>query len=168
MSLMGHNRVMFHRAYDEALDLFEHAIELCPNDSETLIWSVPTFALAGQPERAVEVGSKALGLSPLDPFSFRNEHFLSLAKYAAGDFESSAELGLSSFKKAPNYGSNIRATVAALAAAGRHGEALPLVEQHGRVEPGFAVEDFIVRQGFRSEEDRRLFCDRLIEAGMPK
>ena len=168
LAMWSHNRMIFYRAYDDALDQISTALELSPNDSETLIWSVPTLAYAGAPHQAVEIGTRAAQLSPLDPFAFRNDHFLSLAHYATGDYDRAADLGLSSFQRAPSYGSNLRATIAALVAAGRRGEATTLIDHHSTIEPGFSVRDYFTWQGFRSDEERRAFCEKLIEAGLPE
>ncbi|MEM8730673.1 MAG: BTAD domain-containing putative transcriptional regulator [Pseudomonadota bacterium] len=168
LALWGHSRHMFDREIAGPLDLFERAVALCPNDSETLIWTVPGTAMNGRAKAAIERGRKAMDLSPLDPFRFRNEHFLSLACYLDGDFDQAADLGLASFRQAPDYGSNLRATIAALVSAGRIDETPELVVQHGGVEPEFSVEKFIPYHGIRDPLERRKFGDRLIEAGLPK
>ncbi|MCB1342871.1 MAG: hypothetical protein KDK24_17745 [Pseudooceanicola sp.] len=167
LALWGHSRMIFEREYDRALENLDTARELCPNDSETLVWSVPTLAYTGEAERAIQLGERAIRLSPLDPFAFRNEHFLSLAYYSAGEFDRAAQLGLSSFERAPSYGSNIRVTIAALEASNRMDEAQPLLSRHQRIEPDFSLNDYFSWQGFRSDTVRRQFCDRLHSAGLP-
>ena len=168
MALWGHSRFMFEREHDAAIRLFREAVDLYPNDSETLIWSVPGLAHGGDPAGAVENGTRAMQLSPLDPFLFRNEHFLSVAYYANENFDAAADLGLSSFRRAPDYSSNLRATIAALSAADRLDEAEPLVSHHCEIEPEFSVESFIPRHGFRDEADRRRYGVHLIRAGIPR
>ena len=166
IALWAHTRFIFDREYDEPLRLLDNALDLCPNDSETLIWSVPALGLTGHPARAIQNGKRAIELSPLDPFMFRNEHFLALAYYANGEYDISADLGLSSFHHAPNYGSNIRATIAALIAAGRNTETSALVEQHNTIEPSFSVEKFLPNHALRDREQRLEFGKQLIEAGL--
>lgn len=167
MALWAHNRMMFDRDYDAALSLLENAIDLCPNDAETLAWSVPTLTTTSNADDAVRNGRKALELSPYDPFIFRNEHFLSFALFTQGDFDKSAEYGFSSFRRAPNYSGNIRATIAALTAAGRQAEAAPLVEHHIKINPEFSVTEFQKIQGFRDPVDREAFAILLLDAGLP-
>ena len=167
LALWGHSRMILHREYDVALQAFDTALDLCPNDSETLVWSVPTLAYTGDAARAIELGQRAVNLSPLDPFAFRNEHFLSLAHYSAGEYDRSADLGLSSFRRAPSYSSNIRATIAALHASDRLDEATPLLTHHRTIEPDFSLDDYYGWQGFRSNSMRQEFCDRLRHAGIP-
>jgi tetratricopeptide (TPR) repeat protein len=167
LGLWGHGQLMFHHRYDDALNAVNTAIDLCPSDAETLIWAVPTFAMSGNPERGIEIGEKAVRLSPLDPFAFRNEHFLGIAHYAAGNFARSAALGLSSYQRAPNYASNLRTTIASLVAIERTDEAKEMVARHHTVEPDFTVEELFARQTFKSNTQRREYCDQLLAAGMP-
>ncbi|MEM7683350.1 MAG: BTAD domain-containing putative transcriptional regulator [Pseudomonadota bacterium] len=168
IALLAHARFMFRREHDAAMDLGARAIALNPNDSETLIWSVPALAYSGAPARAVENGEKAIRLSPLDPFAFRNEHFLSVAHYVNGDYDSAVRLGLSAFRKAPNYSSNIRATIASLSAADRLDDAGELVAQHASLHPEFSVRAFIPQHGFRDAADREAYARHLRRAGLPK
>lgn len=167
MALWAHNRMMFDRDYDAALSLIGDAIDLSPNDAEALAWSVPTLTTTRHADDAVRNGRKALELSPYDPFIFRNEHFLSFALFSQGDYDASAEYGFSSFRRAPNYSGNIRATIAALMAAGRRTEAVPLVEHHIMINPDFSVSEFEKIQGFRDPKDRKAFATLLLDAGLP-
>lgn len=167
MALWAHNLMMFDRDYNVALGLLKDAIELCPNDAEALAWSVPTLTTTRHAEEAVKNGQRALELSPYDPFIFRNEHFLSFALFASGDYDKSAEYGFSCFRRAPNYSGNIRATIAALIAAGRQAEAAPLVEHHIKINPDFSVTEFQKVQGFRDPTDRKHFARLLMDAGLP-
>ncbi len=51
IALLAHCRTLFDRAHGDALRLFERALEICPNDSETLAWTVPTLAYCDRPGR---------------------------------------------------------------------------------------------------------------------
>ena len=144
--------------------MIEDAIELCPNDAETLAWTVPTLANTRHVNSAVRNGIKALALSPFDPFVFRNEHFLGLALYVLGDYDQSSEKGLSCFRRAPNYRSNIRLTIAALTAAGRNQEAVELVEHHSAITPDFSVTKFKTILGMQDPNDRENFASHLLAA----
>ena len=167
IALLAHCRMLFEQRYDEALAMFDEALAVLPNDSETLIWTVPTLAYAGHPHRAIENGYRANILSPLDPFLFRNEHFLSVAHFVAGEYERAAELGLSCYRRAPDYGSNLRMTIAALQAAGRGAEAVPLVTRHQALNPKFSVTAFMPGHRLRDVVARERFAGWLIEAGLP-
>jgi TolB-like protein len=167
LALLGHCRTMFGQRHDEALHLFDTALAVCPNDAEALTWTVPTLSFCDDTPRAIAHGEKALALSPLDPFMFRNEHFLSIAHYAAGDMELAAKLGLSSHARAPDYSSNLRMTIAALSASGRSDEGRALVERHNRLHPEFSVSRHLPQIGFRRADLRNAYARHLIEAGLP-
>lgn len=168
LAFWAHARFMFEREHDSAIELIEHAVDASPNDSETLAYCVVALAHGGRSQDAVDIAERTLKLSPIDPLIVRNEHFASIAHYAQRDYDKASELGLSSFRRSPRYGSNLRATIAALVAADRISETAPLVAQHMLLEPGFSVADFVPRHGFRHEKDRVLYGNRLIAAGLPK
>lgn len=168
LAFWAHTRFMFAREHDIAIEFVEQALNAAPNDAEALANCIVALAHGGRAEQAVSVADRALSLSPLDPWLFRTQHFASIAYYARGDFRSAASLGLSAFKQAPNYLSNVRATIAALVADERLGDAEPLVTHHNAMEPGFSVEAFVPRHGFRHEKDRRLYGDRLLRAGLSR
>ena len=166
MAMWGHFKIILERNYDAAIELFDEAVSLNPNDSETLNWSVPTLAYSGYADKAVKNAKLAMRLSPYDPFLFRNEHFLSIAYYADGDFDRAAQYGLSSFKRVPAYTSNIRTTIASMVAAGRKAEITDLLDAHVIAEPNFSTAGFLPNQGFRLETDKELYGNRLLQAGL--
>ena len=113
-------------------------------------------------------GKKAIELSPYDPFLARNEHFLSFALFTKGDFDHSADYGISCYQRHPNfYSGNLRVTIAALCAAGRKQETISLVERHNELLPDFTVSKFKQRQRLRYADDREAFASLLLAAGLP-
>ena len=78
-----------------------------------MMWSSPTFAYLGYPTEARKRAERAIELSPMDPYLFRYEHFLSIAHYAAENYEEAAHWCQRSLKRNPRYTSNLRATAAA-------------------------------------------------------
>ncbi len=168
LAMWGHNKfLLMDRDYDSSFRLFEQAMRLSPNDSETLIWTVPALAYGGQPTLALENAQRAFSLSPADPFLFRNEHFLSVAHYVNGNYEDAARLGLSCFRRAPNYSSNTRATIASLVSLGRSEDARLLVEHHNAIAPDFSVGMFKANHGYRDPDDREDYARKLVDAGLP-
>jgi tetratricopeptide (TPR) repeat protein len=167
LALFGHNRTIAGRHYEEAMTLFERALNAVPNDAETWMWTAPTFAYVGRAEEAIQRAERAIALSPQDPFMFRQEHFLGIAHYAAGHHEEAVHWGRRSELGNPNYTSNLRITAAALVALGHPGEAEPLVRRVMALEPGFRAAAFIRTQAFRDDAQRALYGQRLVEAGFP-
>lgn len=166
LAMAGHNHTILRRRHEDALALFDLALGTAPNDAETLMWSAPTFAFLGEGREAVRRAERAIALSPQDPLAFRYAHFLSIAHYAANDVDAAAAWGLRSLRANPDYTSNLRMTAAALAAAGRLGEARPLARRVMELEPRFRVGALVSRLPFRDPAIRRRYGDQLIATGM--
>lgn len=166
MALLGHNRLIFSYKYDEAQSYFDRAVDHMPSDAETLNWTVPGLTYAGNPKRAIENGERSLALSPFDPFRFRNQHFLSIAHYSAGNFDQAAALGLESYESNPSYVSNLRFTIASLFASGQKSKARDLVAYHHEIEPDFRVSGLMSRHPYRSRKKRDQYGAHLVEAGL--
>jgi TolB-like protein/DNA-binding winged helix-turn-helix (wHTH) protein/Tfp pilus assembly protein PilF len=167
LAMFGHNRTIIGRNYDEALELLDRAAAAGPNDAEALIWSAPTLAYVGRSDEAIHRAERAIKLSPQDPYLFRYEHFLSLAYYAAGDLENAVRIGLSSDRRNPNYTSNLRITVAALAGLGKIAEAAPLVKRLRALQPGISVSRSLPHYAFRDQSMRERHGKFLRLAGIP-
>ncbi|MCA3279836.1 MAG: winged helix-turn-helix domain-containing protein [Roseomonas sp.] len=167
LAMFGHNRTIAERRYDEALSLLDRAVAAGPNDAEALMWTVPTLAFVGRSVQAIERAERAIKLSPQDPHLFRYEHFLSIAHYAAGNYEYAAELGMSSYARNPKYLSNLRITIGSLSGQGRLEEARSLVKQLLTLQPDVQVEQLVRVSPFRYP-DRREHHGRLLRlAGVP-
>jgi tetratricopeptide (TPR) repeat protein len=156
------------RDYASSETLLSQAFALAPNDVETLCWTVPTLSYIGQTEEAIRRAQRALSLSPLDPFRFRHEHFLSIAYYAADDFESSASWGLRSWERNRNYSSNLRITVAALSAAGKVDKARELAQQLLSIQPALSARETASTSGYHVPDRRQMYARHLVAAGIPE
>lgn len=167
LAILGHNRTILNREYDEALRLFDRALSAAPNDAESIMWSGPTFAYAGNASEAVRRLERAIALSPYDPFAFRYEHFLCIAKYAAREYDEAAHWGRRSLSGNPHYISSLRITAASLVASGHLNEAQELAGLVIDLQPDFRVTPMIQRQAFRDEVVREDFGKHMIAAGLP-
>lgn len=167
LAMYAHNQVMLARGLSTSIGLVETALEQAPNDAEALLWSVPTLAFANRSAEAVEYGRKAIELSPRDPYLFRYYHFLSIANFAAGDFQAAADCGRKSFELNVNYTSNLRMTAAALVEIGDLAQARELAAAMVRLDPSFSVQAFRKKQPFSDLSTGERYAQRLIEAGLP-
>jgi len=70
LAFYGHARSFLYRDYDQALVLFERALDSAPNDSIAWKWSCATFAYIGDGEEAARRAERALALSPHDLFIY--------------------------------------------------------------------------------------------------
>ena len=167
LALLGHTCTTRSRDYDEALNLFDRALDSSPNDAETLMWSSPTYSFIGEAGEGIRRAERAISLSPHDPFLFRYEHFLSIGHYSAGDFTAAVDYGRRSLQRNPHYTSNLRLTAAALVGLGHKDEARALTKKVMELQPGFRVAPFIAQQAFRDEDRRNQFGNQLLDAGLP-
>ncbi len=167
LAMLGHNRAILARGYEEAVDLFDRALDAAPNDAETWMWSSPTYAFLGETTEAVRRAERAIALSPEDPLRFRYQCFAAIAHYAAEDFERSASWARRSVAANPNYTSALRVGIGAMMEIGAAPEAREMAARVLALEPGFRVGPFIERQPFRDEARRRAYGRRLQEAGLP-
>lgn len=167
LAMLGHNRAILSRGYDEAVALFDRALEAAPNDAEAWMWSSPTYAFRGEAAEAVRRAERAIALSPEDPLRFRYQCFAAIAHYAAEDFERAASWARRSVAANPNYTSALRIGIGALMETGAEEEARHMAARVRELEPAFRVAPFIERQPFRDEVVRRAYGRRLQEAGLP-
>jgi hypothetical protein len=107
-----------------------------------------------------------LSLSPLDPFRFRHECFLSLAYFAADNFAEAAAWGLRSYERNTNYTANLRVTIASLATIGHVDQARELVSHLLKLQPQLHANESAARMPFVSDEKKRLYGLGLIKAGV--
>jgi hypothetical protein len=155
------------RDYVTGTGLLDQAFNMSPNDVETLCWTVPTLSYVGSTDEAIRRAQRVLNLSPLDPFRFRHEHFLSLGYFAADQFAEAAEWGLRSYQRNANYTGNLRVTVAALAAVGRTKEANSMTKELMALQPGLRALEIASIGGNQDTERRRKYADLLMKAGVP-
>lgn len=167
LALFGHSRTIMEQDFVSGESLLDDAFRMAPNDVETLTWSMPTLSYIGKADEAVRRGERALSLSPLDPFRYRHEHYLSIAYFSLNRFDDAAVWGLRSYKRNPNYTSNLRTTVAALVGAERLEEAKSLRENLMLLQPNLRARKVANTAGSQSAERRRLYADFLVAAGVP-
>lgn len=167
LALYGHSRSVMELDYVSGTDLLDQAFNMAPNDVETLYWTVPTLAFNGNTDESIRRAKQMLDFSPLDPFRFRHEHFLSLGYFCADRFSEAAEWGLRSHQRNSNYTSNLRVTVAALAAVGRLEEAVKLREELMILQPRLRAREIAEIGSIRCPVRRRQYSEFLRLAGVP-
>jgi TolB-like protein len=164
-AMLAHNLVIYARSFSEAMPLFDTALTLAPKDAETIMWSSPALAYSGNTEAAIDRASAAIQLSPEDPLMFRFEHFLSIAKFAHGDYAAAERFGRNAMARNPKYSSNLRVTAAAIAAQGKHDDLDTIRQAVLEQEPDFRVSKLEERAPFQLEAQRKHFGDLLRCAG---
>jgi adenylate cyclase len=166
--MWGHHKSYLFRDYDTALPLFDRSLAASPGSAIVWALSSPTFSYIGQSAEAIARATRAIRLSPLDAHAFWYQTTLTLAHYAAGNYEKAVEFGRKVFGSKPNFTANMRFLAASLAALGEFAEANRVASLLLQVEPGFRTLAFIKSYSFRDRERLELFAHHLRTAGLPE
>lgn len=154
------------RRYQEARDYLDRAITLGP--SSVLAWTLSsaTHSWTGNGAPGVEHATRAVKLSPFDPFVFFAEHMLSQSHYMQGNYDIAIDLARSVQRRNPRLTSNLRTMTAALVASGATDEARSVAKTMLSLEPSFRLTAFERRTPL-CDAVRAEYVARLRHAGLP-
>jgi tetratricopeptide (TPR) repeat protein len=153
--------------FDEAIVMFDRAIELTPSSYIAWTRSSPTYSYIGDAREAIRRAEHGLSLSPLDPQVFFPHTSLGIAFYVAGEYEEGARWGRKAQEENSRYTGNLRFLAANLAASGRADEARGVTEALLTIEPGFQVGRFVERYAIRDPGRQAQLAHHLRLAGLP-
>ena len=167
LALCGHAKSTLLYEFDEAIALFDRAIEASP--SSPVVWtrSSPTYSYLGDADEAIRRAQQGIRLSPFDPHVFYPHTSLGIGYYVAGDHEEGARWGKVAQEENPRYTANLRMLAANLAAADRLDEAREVSQSLLAVEPAFQVGRFVDAYAIRDPERRERLARHLRLAGLP-
>ena len=168
LALCGHHKAFLFRDYERAIALFDRALAAGPNSALAWTLSSPTYSYIGDTAQAIVRAKRGLRLSPLDPDAFWYQTTLTLAHYAAGDYEHAVEYGRKVAAAKPIFTANLRFLAASLAALNRESEAHEVAHLLMNLEPRFRAGPFADAYAFRDAGSRQRFRDLLIKAGLPE
>ena len=114
----------------------------------------------------VEHATRALRLSPFDPFAFFTEHMLSQSHYVLGNYATAIELARGVMLRNPRLTSNLRTLTASLVATGAGDEARDIAKHVMSREPNFRLSVFERRTPL-CDSLRGKYIARLRLAGLP-
>lgn len=146
--------------------LVNRAVEASPNCALAWTFSSIVYSWLGDGPRAVLNGERGVRLSPLDPFAFLQENFLSMAYYINGDFDKAISLARSAAVRNPRHAPTLRGLAVSLVASGRDQEAREVAPRLLDIEPRFRLATFADRTPLRGAM-RDLYIERLRQAGLP-
>jgi adenylate cyclase len=168
LSLVGHIRSWLFRDYDQAMELFDRALAANPSSAIAWLRSSATFSYIGETREARRRVDIGLRLSPYDSHVFFSYGIVGLSSYAAGDWADAVHWGRRSMAANPRFVGNLRFLAASLAAVGQLEEAREVAEALLRLNPKFRARPFADGHAFKDPEQRRLFGDHLVKAGLPE
>jgi adenylate cyclase len=155
------------REYQMALHFIDRALAAGPSCHMAWTMSSTTSGWMGDGKRAVEHATRAMQLSPLDPFAFFAEHMLSQGHYISGDYEQAVAWGRRAAAHNGMLLSNLRTLTGALVALGDMEGARQVVRRILLTDPGFRLQNFAKRSAM-SAKILETHIPRLRAAGLPE
>ena len=133
--MVEHDRVI-------AIESFERALALSPSSALALFLGCIVFAYAGEAERAVDWGERALRISPIDRLTYGAQQVIATANILQGRHEEAANYARRAIQSNPNFSVSHCILAAALAKLGRAEEAKAAAKQALALQPSFSSSGF--------------------------
>ena len=149
----GHLLTIGERTPEEAVDLFERALEL--NENSAFAWglSASTYSFLGRGDEARERLRNVWRLSPFDPLNFFYWTVAGLAEFVEGRDEEAIAWLRKSKRANPRFIACLRILAAALALAGEKAEAEKVGKEILAVTPSFRISSFLKWYPMKRPED---------------
>lgn len=126
---------MMERRTEESISAFGQAVRLNPNSAAAHSHLSRGFAFAGRDGEAIDHGSEAIRLSPLDPEMALFLGAIAVAHYTAGRYDEAAHLTTKALRLRPGFQGAQRLRCASLARSGRIEEARAFLALVRREQP---------------------------------
>jgi adenylate cyclase len=167
LTLAGFNIGIIEHDRAVARDAFETAIALSPSLAFTHFFGCIVMGVAGEAERAIEWGERALRLSPFDPLSWAAWLGLFHGHFLQGHYEDAANAARKAIQGNPGLSISHTFLAAALA-KGRHlDEAKATAARLLALEPGFSIRAFCTMIG-PAPSHAASISEALRAAGLPE
>jgi adenylate cyclase len=155
------------RQLDVALERYELALQVNPNDALAWLLKGTAQAFRGEGAVAMKDTQRALKLSPLDPHRYFYDSLAATAALSAFRYERAVELAQRSLRANRTHASTLRALVVARWELGQHDEARKMVGELMKVAPTFGVARFLERHPSSGYPIGKIWADALRQAGVP-
>lgn len=159
MGLVAHDR-------EAARQAFEAALALSPSCALTYILGSVVMVFAGDGDRAIEWGERALRLSPFDPMSYAPWLSITLGHFQRGEYDAAAEAAGKVFQANPYWSSAHFLLAATHAKLGRLDAAKSAAARVLELEPGFTISGMCAAFDIHPSIAAPL-SEALKEAGLP-
>jgi TolB-like protein len=145
----------------------DQALILNPNLATGWLLSGWVNCWLGRPEVIIERATRAIRLSPLDPFTSLAFALISAGHFYAGRYDEASSWAEKGLWQQPNYAGAARVAAASHALAGRLNQAHKAIARLRHIDPMFRVSD-LRQQPFRRPEDLARYEEGLRKAGLPE
>jgi TolB-like protein len=152
---------------EDGAAFIDQALILNPNLAAGWHLSGLVNGFLGKPEVTVERATRALRLSPLDPFTFFAFATIGAGHFYAGRYDEASSWSEKGLRQA-NYAGAARMAAASHALAGRLDQAHKAVARLRQIDPTFRVSDVRRMFPFRRPEDIARYEEGLRKAGLPE
>ena len=166
LSLGGFGLGMVAHDRQAARQAFEAALALSPSCALTYMFGGVVMVLAGNPDRGIEWGERALRLSPFDPMSYVPWFSITLGHFQRGEYEAAAEAAQKVFQANPYWSSAHLLLAATHAKLGRHDAAKSATARVLELEPDFTISGWCAAFDVHPSLAEP-FSEALIAAGLP-
>jgi adenylate cyclase len=122
----------------------------------------------GKPEVEIERATRAIRLSPLDPFTFFAFGLIGVGHMLAGRYDEASSWAERGLRENPNFAGAARTAAASHALAGQLDQAQKAAARLRQIDPKFRVSDFRRMFPFRRPEDLARWEEGLRKAGLPE
>ncbi|MHA1529618.1 MAG: tetratricopeptide repeat protein, partial [Alphaproteobacteria bacterium] len=134
MGLVAHDR-------DAARQAFEAALALSPSCALTYNLGSVVMVFAGDADRGIEWGERALRLNPFDPMNYAPWLSISLGRLQRGEYEAAAEAAHKTFQANPYWSTAHFLLAATHATLGRLDAARSAAARVLELQPGFTISE---------------------------
>ena len=132
IGLIEHDRATAFQAFDTAL-------ALSPSSAFTYMFGSTLLGWAGEADRAIDWGERAVRLSPFDPLGFLAFDGISLGHFIRGRYSEAADAARKAIQVNPLFSVNYVCLVAALARLGQTADAKSAAARLIELQPSFSI-----------------------------
>ena len=157
---------LLHR-HDVAEASYDLALEKNPNEPLARLHRGTLWAFQGRGDEAVEETSRAVELSPLDPWRYYYDSLRATAALAARDYERAIELAQRSLRSNRTHASTLRVMTIASSELGRLDEAHESLAKLRELDPSLTVSGYLARSPAAPYETGKIWSQALQRAGLP-
>jgi adenylate cyclase len=134
MGLVAHDR-------EAAGQAFEAALALSPSCALTYNLGSVVMAFAGNADRSIEWGERAVRLSPIDPMNYAPWLSITLGHFQRGEYQAAAEAAQKVFQSNPYWSTAHLFLAATHAKLGRPDAAKAAAKRVIELQPGFSISE---------------------------
>jgi adenylate cyclase len=153
---------------EDGAAFIDQALVRNPNLAAGWYFSGAIKMFLGEPDVTVEHATRAIRLSPLDPFSYLASTLVCNGHFFAGRYDEACSWAEQALRERPNWASAARGAAASHALAGRLDQAHKAMARLRQIDPALRVSDLRRLFPFRRPEDIARLEEGLRKAGLPE